>query len=202
MGITRNRGYIAFDWRRAAALTFVSALLVAGCLTQGYCQSRSDQDERLKEFLQSYVGSPTLATQEYKTTGYSAAFVDLRDDGTKEAIVYLFRDGWCGTGGCVTLILAPEGASYRIVTKIAATRLPIRVLATKTNGWHDISVWARTNGSEPLYEAILPFDGDTYPISPSVPPAHALKREVPGKIVITSTADDTAMIPEARDLYP
>jgi hypothetical protein len=200
MAITMSKDYFVFDWGRAAVPMLVSVLLVAGCLTQGHCQSLSDQDKRLKEFLQSYVGSPT---EETKTTRYSAAFVDLRDDGIKEVIVYLSSNGWwCGTAGCTMLILAPEGTSYRVVSKNVAIGLPISVLATKTNGWHDISVWARTNGSEPLYEAILPFDGETYPISPSVPPARALKREVPGKIVITSTADDTAMIPEARDLYP
>lgn len=194
-----SRGYVAFDWMRVAVQTLISVLLVAGCLTKGRCQSPSGQDERLKEFLQSYVGSPT---EETKTTRYSAAFVDLRDDGTKEVIVYLWSDGWCGTAGCTTLILSPEGTSYRVVTKIVATRLPIRVLATKTNGWHDISAVARINGIEPLYEAILPFDGRTYPISPSVPAARRLNKIVRGEIEITVTADDTAMVPEDKALYP
>jgi hypothetical protein len=85
--------------------------------------------------------------------------VDLQDDGTKEVIVYIGGRGWRGSGGCVMLILAPDGGSYRVVTKTTVTRLPIRVLTTKSNGWHDITVIARINGIEPLYETVLVFDG-------------------------------------------
>jgi len=172
---------------RAAVLMLVFVLRVAVCLTQAQPQSNSGQDQRLKEFLRNYVGIPD---EETKTTQYSIAFVDLRDDGTKEAIVYLSSDGWCGTGGCTMLILAPEATSYRVVTKTTITRLPVRVLATKSNGWHDISVVARINGNEPLYEAILSFDGRTYPSNPSTPPARRLKGKVPGETVIPVTAKD------------
>jgi hypothetical protein len=120
----------------------------------------SKADPRLKEFLQKYIGTSNAET---KTTEYSAAFVDLKGDGAKEVIVYLSADGWCGTGGCTMLILAPEGVSYRVVTRIPAVRLPIWVFNTKSNGWRDIGVGARINGVEPLYEAILSFDGQTYP---------------------------------------
>ena len=58
----------------------------------------------LIRFLQDYVGSSGGS----KTTEYSAVLVDLKDDGTKEAIVYFSSNGWCGTGGCTMLILVPE----------------------------------------------------------------------------------------------
>ncbi|HLV88820.1 MAG TPA: hypothetical protein VKV39_17675 [Candidatus Sulfotelmatobacter sp.] len=119
--------------------------------------------------------------------------MDLRDDRTKEAIVYLSSNGWCGTGGCTMLILAPEGTSYRVVTKVPAVRLPIRVLDAKSNGWRDIGVVARKSGVEPLYEAILSFDGNSYPISVSEDTESNGKAQ--GKIVMPSTA-------KAKPLYP
>ncbi len=101
-------------------------------------QQNSIPSDTLKKFLQDYVGGPSSA--ERNATLYFAAFVDLKDDGTREAIVYLMNDGWCGSGGCTTLVLAPTNSSYKIVSKITITRPPIRVLVTKSNGWHDIAV--------------------------------------------------------------
>src|SRR5215469_8863420 len=98
--------------------------------------SQAQSSLALIQALQHYVGSE----HERKSTAYTAALVDLRDDGSKEAIAYLSSTGWCGTGGCTLLVLAPSGASYKLITKTPIVRLPIRVLTTKTNGWHDLSV--------------------------------------------------------------
>jgi hypothetical protein len=149
--------------------------------------SAQSEPIRLRDFLRGWVGTPT---EETRTTRYSSAFVDLNGDGSREAIVYLSSDGWCGTGGCTMLILAPQKASYILITKTTVTHLPIRVLATKSNGWNDIGVIARTDGIEPLYEAVLSFDGKTYPSNPSVPPARQSKGKARGRIVISATAKD------------
>jgi hypothetical protein len=178
--------FLDFDLTMVAVMAGFM-FLVASCLAQPQHQPSATQGNSLKKFLQSYVGVPT---DENIATRYSATFVDLRDDGTQEIIVYLTSDGWCGTGGCTTLILAPEGTSYRIVTTITVVRLPIRVLATKSNGWHDISVVTRINGIEPTYEAILSFDGKSYPSNPSMPPARRLDGKVEGQIVMPVTAED------------
>ncbi len=163
------------------ALATVS-MLVLSCVAQRPTQGPS-QTEPLSKFLRGYI---TVPTQEKETTRYSAAFVDLRDDGAQEAIVYLSSEGWCGTGGCTMLILSPEGTSYRVVTRIPAVRLPIRMLTTKTNGWHDVTVVA----GKRLYEAILPFDGKKYPGNASMPPAHPLSTKKAGKVVMSETAED------------
>lgn len=163
--------------------TLAVAILSVLCATSfATAQSKPDQ---LTEFLQNYVGAPVGET---KTTRYSAAFVDLRDDGTREVLVYLSLGGWCGTGGCTMLILAPEGTSYRVITKVPAARLPIRVLDTKSNGWRDIGLVARKSGVEPLYEAILSFDGKSYP--GSVLEARESNGKVPGKTVVPTTMPD------------
>jgi hypothetical protein len=154
-------------------------------------QQSSSQGDSLKTFLRDYVGSPNSGNN--KTTEYFPAFVDLRNDGAQEVIVYLTGDGWCGSGGCTTLVLAPESSSFKLITKITVTKLPIRVLTTKSNGWHDISVVARINGIEPTYEAKLSFNGKTYPSNPSVPPAQRSAGNISGKAVIPLAANGTAL---------
>ena len=141
----------------------------------------------LIRFLQDYADSNGGT----KTTEYTAVLVDLRDDGTKEAIVYLSSNGWCGTGGCTILILAPEGTSFSVVSKIPAVRLPIRVLTTKANGWHDLGVVGRKSGTEPLYESVLSFKGKSYPY---VSDGLELHGKIEGKIVMPATA-------KSRPLY-
>jgi len=174
-------------------------LLIAGLVAPGkncFAQLRdvpkSEQGEALKVFLQNYVRDPHY---DYKATRYLAAFVDLRDDGTHQAIVHFTDRYSCGSGACNTLILEPEGSSYRVVTSITITRLPIGVLATKSNGWHDISVWVAGGGIQSGYEAELSFDGRSYPSNPSLPPVHRLGGKVQGKIVMPETAKDEPLYP-------
>ena len=93
----------------------------------------SKQAESLKSFLQSYLGKPYPPFERDGPTRYSSAFVDLKDDGTKEVIVYVSGRAWCGSGGCIMLILSPEGTSYKVVTRTTITRPPIRILNTKSN---------------------------------------------------------------------
>ena len=157
-------------------------------------EPHANQEERLKTFLQKYVGDPDPGFQGQAATRCSSIFVDLKDDGRKEAVVYLTGRGWCGSGGCVMLILAPEGKTYKVITKTTVTRLPVRVLKTKSNGWHDISVVVAGGGIPLGYEAILSFDGKTYPTNPTVPPARPSDGKAPGEIVIPAAA-------EGRPLY-
>jgi len=136
--------------------------------------------DSLTKALQNYVGTPDA---ESKASEFAVTFVDLNDDGVKEAIVYLSSNGWCGTGGCTMLILTPEGASFRVVSKIPAVRLPIWVLTSKSNGWHNIGVVGRKNGTEPMYESILSFDGKSYPY---VSDGAELHGKIEGKVVMSA----------------
>lgn len=177
----------------AYSKTILLVALLAACAAflsiDSFAQTQqgAGQEDSLKKFLRDYVGDASSGNN--RTTEYFPAFVDLADNGAQDAVVYLTGDGWCGSGGCTTLILAPEGSSFKIVTKITIARLPIRVLTTKSNGWHDISVVARTNGVEPTYEAKLSFNGKTYPSNPTVSPAQRLSGRIAGKTVIPLTAN-------------
>jgi hypothetical protein len=170
-------------------LAACSLALSATCLAQPQHQPSASRDNPLAKFLRKYLPEPYPAFEREGATRYSSVPVDLKDDGSKEVIVYISGRGWCGSGGCRMLILYPEGGSYRVVTETTITRLPIRVLATKSNGWHDISVVVAGGGIRPGYEAVLSFDGKTYPGNPSVPPARRLEGEVEGKTVMPSTAE-------------
>ena len=180
----RPQGFLTF---RLSALAIVLCVL----LVPARARSTSGSEESLKKFLQKYDGNPTSTAE--RTTRYAAAFVDLKDDGTQDVIVYLIGPRWCGSGGCSTLILAPQGESYRVITKTTVTQPPIRVLSTKTNGWHDLGVWVQGGGIQPGYEARLRFNGKKYPGNPTVPPAQKLRKKVEGKEVIAADAKGNAL---------
>jgi hypothetical protein len=155
-------------------------------------QPTSKEENSLKTFLENYAGA---SNTDGKRPQYLTAFVDLRDNGTSAAIVYLTSNDWCGTGGCTMLILVPEKGSYRVVTKTTVTQLPIRVLGTKSNGWHDIGVRVQGGGIQKGYEAKLSFDGKSYPHNPSTAPAQPLSQKVAGEVVVPQMAKDAPLNP-------
>lgn len=175
----------------AALLGTCVIILTSGCLAQAGHQPSPSQKDSLERFLRNYLGG---VRPDVKSTKYLASFVDLRDDGAQEAMVYLTNDGWCGSGGCTTLILSPEGSSYHVIAKIPIVQLPIRVLPTKSHGWRDISVLVE-GGGEPSYEAKLSFDGKTYPSNPSMPPSIRLRQRVKGTVIVPSSIEGAHLYP-------
>jgi hypothetical protein len=157
------------------SMLFVS-ICFADVLTHQNSKLSAD-GESLRHFIQTW---------DDKAASYISAFCDLNDDGTPEAVVYLTDREWCGSGGCTMLILTKKGGSWSVVTEIAITQLPIRVLSKKTNGWHSIGVWVQGGGIQPGYESVLDFDGNSYPSNPTVPPARRLKKKSAGRVLIPS----------------
>jgi len=171
-------------------------IVLLACVTNGFSQERTvptpiSAEGHLRQFLQAHFRD--LQAGEDKTTTYAATFVDLRDNGQEDAIVYVDGRLWCGSGGCNTLILVPAGRSYRVVTTIMITRPPIRVLDSKTNGWHDIAVRVQGGGDVIAYDAKLTFNGKSYPISPASRRAERLPKGAPGKVVISEDAKETPL---------
>lgn len=153
----------------------------------------SAQKGSLRKFLQNYAaGADYPAIKEIR---YVAVSVDLRDDQKPEVIVYLSGPASCGTSGCTTLVLVPTHSSYEILTEISIVQLPIRVLDTKSHGWHDLGVWVQGGGIQPGYEAKLSFDGEQYPQNPSVPPAEPLPANSKGRIVVPRSARGEPLFP-------
>ncbi|HXM09988.1 MAG TPA: hypothetical protein VN946_08595 [Terriglobales bacterium] len=164
-------------------------LVGAGCLAQPLPQPKSKQDNSLEIFLRDYLRDP------FKTTRYFSAFVDLKGDGTRQVIVYFTDQHSCGSGGCTTLILAPTASSYQVVASITVVWPPIRILETKSNGWHDIGVMVHGGGIVKPYEAKLSFNGTTYPSNPTVAPAHRLTKKIAGEIVVPLDAQGVPLYP-------
>jgi hypothetical protein len=149
----------------------------------------------LRRSLRGFVSEPSAPMD--PTIRYFASFVDLNRDGVKEAVVYLFGDTYCGSGGCLTLILSRKADAYSVVTAVTISRPPIRVLNSSSHDWRDLSVWVRGGGILPGYQALLKFDGAKYPANPSVPPARRLSRETTGKVVVPAEYADKSEL-----LYP
>jgi hypothetical protein len=171
----------------ASARTACSALLLVTCVAQAQEQPAvpsSALEDSLRTFLQDYVRKNPLEVK--KTIRYFDAFVDLNDDGKREAIVYLYDSTgtYCGSGGCPTLVLTPENSSYRVVAYILITRPPIRMLSGSSQGWRSLGVWVQGGGIQPGYEAELQFNGKSYPSNPTVPPARRLAGKGPGEVLI------------------
>ena len=78
--------------------------------------------------------------------------------------------GYCGSGGCVFLVLerARDG-SYKKVSASTISREPIRILPTKSHGWRDFTIRVAGGGAKPC-EVIMHFNGHRYPGNPSLAP--------------------------------
>jgi hypothetical protein len=142
------------------AATFVTAFICGITSTNESVIGISKSNASIPGFLKQH-----LSGSEAETTRYSYAPVRLSDNG-REVIVFLTGWGWCGTGGCTVLLLEQSGSSYKLIGKIPAVHLPVKVLPTKTNGWHDITIWEQGGGINPGYTAILKFNGKRYSHSP------------------------------------
>jgi len=164
--------------RLIAAL--IALLLVTSVSSRAFAQSGSakqvQQEAALRKALMAWDTSDNAASDKYLV-----AFRDLDGDSRDEAIVYIIGSDWCGTGGCVTLILKQMGRSWVVVSDLATTQLPIKILNRSSHGWRSIGVWVEGGGVEPGYEAELKFDGKTYPNDFS--PALAVKGDA-GDILI------------------
>jgi len=184
-----------FPWRTSRVM---AAAILAACsmfptiFSAQPNQRQTDGDVSLKKFLREYAGKPWPEFEKENKTRYSAAFVNLSGDGRQQVIVYFTGRGWCGSGGCVTLVLSRNGSSYELVTKITISRPPIRILNTQSNGWKDITVQV-AGGGVAAHEAKLSFNGKTYPSNPSTPPAESLDENITGKVVIPYEGEGTPL---------
>jgi hypothetical protein len=181
-------------WRAIAGFTLAIGLLS----TNGTAQPSTtrtpaagpkggNSPERLKKFMQDHIRQVDPKIDE--TTMFSFAFVDLNGDGKDEAIVYLTGRSWCGTGGCNTYVLTPDGGNYRFVARVPATRTPIRALDKMSHGWHSITTVVREDATH-IYEGELRFNGQKYLLGER-PPAERL----PGRIVIPENLQQVPLFP-------
>lgn len=168
-------------------IRLLSAALL-GALATTVCSTASSRPRPNAETVQSWLLQ--YHAEEFREPGnpearYAVAYYDLNGDGDDEALVYFESRGNCGSGGCRLYILASQGGVWRRVSGHTASRRPIGVLPTKHDGWRDVSVFVAGGGAE-SYQAALPFDGKTYPLNPSVPPARRLSAQERMQVLLPS----------------
>lgn len=166
-------------------------LMLSPPLVTGTADRSSASEDTLKQFLEDYLRP---GPGEDNVVRYIDAAKDLNGDGRPEAIVHVRGRAWCGSGGCVTLILTPKDGTYRVVASIPITRPPIRVLNRVSNGWAHIGVWVSGGGITPGYEAELPFDGSTYPKNPSDPRFRRPGEKTPREVVISPRQEEKKLV--------
>jgi hypothetical protein len=140
--------------------------------------------ESLKVYLRNYLTLggkvPADATTKIATFHVEAG------NGKFEDVVYVSGDGWCGSGGCTLLILEPTESTFKVLGKVTIVQLPVRLLSSMNNGYPDIGVIVQGRGILAGHEAVLSFNGESYPRNPSVPPARKTS-VVRGKVIIANT---------------
>lgn len=122
----------------------------------------------LKAFLQRHLEG---AGPHDMQTRYSAAQVSLHGQAY-DVLVYILGARWCGSGGCFALLLERQGSSFRVINGFTLARLPIRILKTRSHGWHDIAMPVAGGGLR-WHLAVLRFNGHRYPGNPSMAPTLA-----------------------------
>jgi len=142
-------------------------------------------DDALVLYLRKYLTNPKMGPD--TTTRISPRSIRLRNGSSAAWLVYVTGYGWCGTGGCTLLVLEPDSSLFRVIGRTTIAQLPIRVFSTMTNGHPDIGVRVRGELRHPSYEAVLRFDGTSYPAYPSGPQAARASGSVPGEIIFKDT---------------
>jgi hypothetical protein len=165
----------------------IAFLTIAGtaALSLGQQAASNRPSEPLKAYLRSYLSFGGKVPPD-ATTRVTSFGVKTDDGKTKEDIVYVSGQGWCGSGGCMLLILEAAGSSFKVLGKVTIVQLPIRLLDSMSHGRPNIGVLVQGGGILSGYEAVLSFNGDRYPGNPSMPPAR--KMTTPrGKVIIANT---------------
>jgi hypothetical protein len=123
-----------------------AALLMIGLpVLRGQNAAQSDSlREPLKTFLRNYL---TLGGKVPPDTTTKITTVQVKaEDEKSEEIVYVSGQGWCGSGGCMLLILEPSGSTFKILGKVTIVQLPVRLLPSMKNGYPDIGVTVQGGG--------------------------------------------------------
>jgi hypothetical protein len=100
------------------------------------------------------------------STPYRHHLADLDGEGAPEALVLLEDAFFCGNGGCTMVVFRyhPATETYNEVSTTYLVNPPVRVGASRTNGWRDLLL-PLPNTVEPA-AGVLRFDGQRYPEEP------------------------------------
>lgn len=154
----------------------VVAAGLAGCTAQAEGPSaRAEVSSAQPLKIEDGMLTPWLVEEGGVDALYRVGLVDLDDDGFDEALVYLGGPGRCGSGGCNLYVLRSTVSGFVTIGRTSVGKLPVGVLETRHNGLRDIVMRVGGGGlSNPGFRA-LHFDGESYPINPTVAPAEVVE---------------------------
>jgi hypothetical protein len=175
----------------AFSVAVFAAMNATRCNAQPRRQALLSKD-LLRSAVERHLKS-LLPLVPFRPAWFASAFVDLAGHGKEQAVVYITGQDWCGTGGCTLLVLTQEDHSYTVVSRVPATRLPIRVLKTKSHGWYDLSVWIQGGGIPRGYEDVLVFDGSGYSGQASSQSEQTPARQMKGTTVLSSQEKESPL---------
>jgi hypothetical protein len=152
----------------------ISAIILHGCssppetISQQVAQTSKVTDpsnEALKTAMLDFLkknNAPISST-------YNFVRFDLNGDKRRDALVMIKSPYgyWCGTHGCIMLIMKAHDTGFTLVNSIQPVREPIYISRAKINGWNNIivRVSGRLNGE--TKDVALRFDGAHYPKDPT-----------------------------------
>jgi hypothetical protein len=150
-------------------------------------------DDSLGSFLRAYLWSNggRFATDD---TLYLSARAPGANGRHPLILVYLMGRFWCGSSGCTLLMLEGNRGQFKVVGRMTDVQLPVYTLQSSYHGFPDLAVRVRGGGETRGYYAKLTFDGNRYPLNPTVAPAVRLPRE-PSEFPAISIATEPKHLP-------
>ena len=166
---------------KVISLIFCIFLVSIGCSQQsentasdttGESPSPGEQvDEKIENNLtaavNSYLGELGVNLDTQQT--YKTEYIDLNNDGIKDALVLMSTPDWCGTGGCSLFVFQGGEEKFEFLSSSSLIHQPFTISENQTNGWRDLVVEVRGGGAKPQ-TVTLKFDGKVYPSNPSLEP--------------------------------
>jgi hypothetical protein len=148
--------------KAVAALT-VSSLALPLAADARPQKRMSAEEAQFRSWLIQHLKNEYRDDDDLQNLVYGYALVDLNGDGRNEAIAW--ATGYrCGTSGCDPEIFVRGRSGWRLFSGGPGTRLPIKLLATRSHGWRDLAGWQAGGGIKRPYEARWRFNGREYEI--------------------------------------
>jgi hypothetical protein len=120
--------------------------------------------ERGRRLYGAHIPAVDAASYEF-----DYALVDLNRDGIPDAIVLFKGPKDCGSGGCTLEVFRGTKQGFEFISGSTISREPIQLLAEKHFGWQSFAVSVSGGGAKPC-NALMRFNGQKYPLNPSLAP--------------------------------